>query len=211
MATDNPPKKLLSAGLDFEGLDSISLDDLKVDSPISEVAEVPSASGLEIAQPSLKKHPVPEAYSQRLAPSRKKSLAVVKSPDRFNLYVVLVVIVSMIVASFGIYLYTRTPRNAAGLSYVALPQIIINLDGQVARLQVTVQIDAEDTEWLSDNKKEINDIFNRAIVRMNPDELRSKEGFAAVQVALREQLNTDLRSEKIQAVLLTELLVQDQQ
>jgi flagellar basal body-associated protein FliL len=110
--------------------------------------------------------------------------------------------------SFAIYLYTKDPYNASGLSYVALPQIIINMDGNVARLQVSVQIDMADADWLKQHKIEVNDIFRRTIAARDPDQLRTQEGFAEAQQALKQQLNAQMASEKIQAVLLTELLIQ---
>jgi len=109
------------------------------------------------------------------------------------------------------YIYTKEPENASGLSYVALPQMIVNVDGHVARLQVSVQIDMADANWLKENKKEITAIFEIAVARMSPQELRKPEGFTSLQLALKEQLNQNMQTEKVQAVLLTELLLQDQQ
>lgn len=224
MANEKAKNNLLSSMLDFEDMESIAPGAAKTGAagragalPEAGAGQTSQGKPEEIKAPALAsasaRRTGPEREPKldgRHAQARKKSVKTLKNEDKFTLYVVLVVILGMIIISIGIYSYTRTPRNAAGLNYVALPQIIISIDGQVARLQATVQIDVDDTQWLDENKNEVNAIFKKAINRMDPEELRSKNGFAAAQLALKEQLNTDMQSEKIQAVLLTELLVQDQ-
>lgn len=221
MSNDKAKTNLLSSRLDFEDVASASPGAAKIAGAdaLSQMAAEYTAQGKSAemngqasnASSRVRRDPIRDQKSDaHHAQMRKKSVKVIKTQDKFTLYVGLIVILGMLIISFGIYSYTRAPRNTAGLSYVALPQIIITIDGQVARLQATVQIDMDDADWLNENKNEVNEIFKRAIQSMSPEELRSRDGFAAAQLALKKQLNTDMQSEKIQAVLLTELLVQDQ-
>lgn len=192
--------ELLTSTLDFERIDSVPAAGQQGGSVSPETAKAVEKP----AKPEVKL-PLPKKME---APSRNRQAVLVKKKDRLTLYIAVFALVGMIVMSYAIYLYTKSPYNSSGLSYVALPQIIINMDGNVARLQVSVQIDMADADWLKQHKNEVNDIFRRTISARDPDQLRTQEGFAEAQQALKQELNAQMASEKIQAVLLTELLIQ---
>jgi flagellar basal body-associated protein FliL len=129
--------------------------------------------------------------------------------DEFARYAASVALVGLLVFGLGIYSYTQmAPKNEAALSYFALPQTVINVDGQVARLQATIQVDADDEDWLQDNKKVIGEIFQIEVSKVNPLDLRTPEGFESMQKQLKQQINAQMKVDKVQAVLLTELLTQ---
>ncbi|QJQ05598.1 flagellar basal body-associated FliL family protein [Undibacterium piscinae] len=192
--------ELLTSTLDFERID---------------VLPATGQQGAVVAPESAK--PVEQAAKPKVnlsppkkmeVPLRSRQAVLTAKKDRLTLYIAGFVMAGMIVMSYAIYLYTKEPYNPSGLSYVALPQMIINMDGNVARLQVSVQIDMADADWLKQHKNEVDDIFRRTIAARDPDQLRTQEGFAEAQQALKEELNEAMASEKIQAVLLTELLIQ---
>jgi flagellar basal body-associated protein FliL len=118
-------------------------------------------------------------------------------------------LLGLVVFAGGIYSYTQMdPKNEAALSYFALPQAVVNVDGQVARMQVTIQVDAEDQPWLEENKQVIGQIFQIVVARVNPTDLRTPQGFAAMQDELKKEINAQMKVNKVQAVLLTELMTQ---
>jgi len=73
---------------------------------------------------------------------------------------------------------------------------------------VTIQVDLDDQEWLEQNKKVIQQIFQIVVSRVNPLDLRTPEGFQAMQLELKDEINSQMKVDKVQAVLLTELMMQ---
>jgi flagellar basal body-associated protein FliL len=195
---------LLTSKLDFENIDGAS-PAKKADFTTQQSA------AKEVPDPPLeKKKPIAAAQSFTKTDAKLKNTkpVVAVKKDRLTQTIAGLVLLGLLIVSGLIYMYKDSSRNVSGLNYVTLPQFIVNMDGNVARLQVSVQIDMEDAEWLKQHKKELENSFQRTIAAMNPDDLRSAKGIAETQLALKQQLNEDARSEKIQAVLITELLVQ---
>ncbi|MFZ6676194.1 flagellar basal body-associated FliL family protein [Undibacterium sp. Xuan67W] len=159
-----------------------------------------------VAPPKERASPIPvNNYSRS---SIKKSA--VKKKDYFSQYAAAIILCIFIVSSVLVYLHMqRPPANTADLSYMALPQAVVNIDGQVTRVQVTIQVDTDDQDWLIENKKVLNEFFQIALAKVNADDLRTPEGFATMQQDLKKELNQAMHTDKIQAVLLTELLLQD--
>ena len=146
--------ELLTSTLDFERID---------------VLPATGQQGAVVAPESAK--PVEQAAKPKVnlsppkkmeVPLRSRQAVLTAKKDRLTLYIAGFVMAGMIVMSYAIYLYTKEPYNPSGLSYVALPQMIINMDGNVARLQVSVQIDMADADWLKQHKNEVDDIFRSA-------------------------------------------------
>ncbi|MFZ6749445.1 flagellar basal body-associated FliL family protein [Undibacterium sp. Ren11W] len=201
----SPSKQdLLTSKLDFENIDGAEQTQ-KAD------VTAPQAvfkSGTESPVEN-KKSPTASQPSPKMDVKLKSTKpAEPEKKDRLTQTIAGLVLLGLIAVTGLIYMYKDSSRNVSGLNYVTLPQIIVNMDGNVARLQVSVQIDMEDADWLKQHKKELENSFQRTIAAMNPDDLRSAKGIAETQLALKQQLNEDARSEKIQAVLITELLVQ---
>ncbi|GGC70758.1 flagellar basal body-associated FliL family protein [Undibacterium terreum] len=141
--------------------------------------------------------------------ARKPAVSNLRRKDNFAQYAASLALVGMLLFAGGIYSYVqREPTNEAALTYSALPPAVINVDGQVARLQVTIQVDAEDQEWLETNKKVIQEIFQIVVSRVNPLDLRTPDGFKAMQDELKKEINSQMKVNKVQAVLLTELMMQ---
>ncbi|MFZ6646756.1 flagellar basal body-associated FliL family protein [Undibacterium sp. TJN25] len=140
---------------------------------------------------------------------RRTPAKALRRKDKFAQYAAAIALLGTLLFAGGIYSYVqRDPTNDAALSYSALPAAVINVDGQVARLQVTIQVDAEDQEWLEQNKKVIQEIFQIVVSRTNPLDLRTPEGFKAMQAQLKDEINSQMKVDKVQAVLLTELMMQ---
>ncbi len=236
MATSDPRKNLLTAKLDFEAVDGgpiktsaisdesldewgFNLDPAKIESKENDkvdktVASVPVSPALQtppmipLSQKAArvganqKKSPPPD-------PPRRKTVTVRKK-DNFAQYAASVILLAFIGITVAIYTYVnRAPTNDIAISYAALPEAVVNIDGQVTRMQVTIQVDNEDLDWLQENKKNLNDIFQVAVSTTEPDALRTPEGFTTMQNNLKKRFNTELKTDKVQAVLLTELLLQD--
>lgn len=223
MSEEKPKNKLLTSELDFEGLDDM-LASPRVDSqpdPFSDLVfdvpkefvrkpETPNPPVAQASPPVRKPITPPKFIEPPRMPSRKKIVAAPVKQDRFTLYAVVIVIVTLLTISFAVYFSRLAERNLAGLSYIVLPQIIVNVDGLVARVQATIQVNDADQDWLQENKKTLSDDFANKFVTLNLEELRNPTGIADAQNALKDLLNRDLKTDKVEAVLLTELLIQEQ-
>jgi flagellar basal body-associated protein FliL len=196
---------LLTSKLDFENIDGASPEkkaDFTTQQSAANVAPEPQLENKK------KLIAAPHSFTKTDAKLKNAKPVVAVKKDRLTQTIAGLVLLGLLIVSGLIYMYKDSSRNVSGLNYVTLPQIIVNMDGNVARLQVSVQIDMEDADWLKQHKKELENSFQRTIAAMSPDDLRSTKGIAETQLALKQQLNEDARSEKIQAVLITELLVQ---
>ncbi|MES2050083.1 MAG: flagellar basal body-associated FliL family protein [Pseudomonadota bacterium] len=225
MSDDKPKNNLLSSELDFEGLDDMlasprvssqpdPLSDLVFETPKEFVRkpEVPSPSP-QVAKAS---PPVRKAIASaktfeppRMPPKRKIAPAPVKQ-DRFTLYAIAVVIVALLTISFGVYYSRLQEGTTVSLKYIVLPEVIVNIDGLIARAQVTIQVDDADTDWLQANKKALSDSFANKFLTLNLEDLRTPQGMADAQIELKDLINHDLKTDKVEAVLITELVIQEQ-
>lgn len=223
MLEDKSKKNLLTSELDFEGLDDMlasprvsnqpdPLSDLVFEAP-KEFVRKPEPINLQAAKTTA---PVRKLImsAKNVEPSRvpvKKKIQVVAAPqDRFTLYVVAIVIVALLGVSSAIYFTRLSERNSAGLSYIVLPQNIVNIDGLVARVQATIQVDDADQAWLQANKTALSESFLKKFSTLNLEDLRSPQGIANIQIELKGLLNIDLNTDKVEAVLLTDLVIQEQ-
>lgn len=226
MANDKSKDKskgsLLTSTLDFEGMDDLlaNSSSSKLPDPLSDlVFDSPQS---QARKPEVTRQQAGKSAATRQAENRKKSFepprlqvkkkgpAAPVKQDRFTLYAAIIVLVGLMVISIGIYLAKVGEQNSAGLSYIVLPQSIVNVDGLVARVQATIQVSVDDKAWLTENKATLSGSFNKAMTTLDLEELRNPDGIAAAQLELKELLNLELKTDKVEAVLLTELLVQDQ-
>lgn len=144
---------------------------------------------------------------------KKPKAALLKSVDsdqKFTLYVAGFVLVVFCIAAFFIYQNRYAGRNAANLTYVELKQTIVNDQGVVARMAVTVQVNIGDEDWLKEHERPMNDLFKKEIATMDIDSLRSKDGFNEIQAELKRRFNLEFKTDKVQEVMVTDLLLQDQ-
>jgi flagellar basal body-associated protein FliL len=130
--------------------------------------------------------------------------------DKFTMYVAGFVLVVFCIAAFIIYQNRFAGRNAANLTYVELKQTIVNDQGVVARMAVTVQVNIGDEDWLKEHERAMNDLFKKEIAMMDVDSLRSKDGFNELQAELKRRFNLEFKTDKVQEVMVTDLLLQDQ-
>lgn len=130
--------------------------------------------------------------------------------DKFTLYAVVVVLLVFCGLAFFIYQARTNGRVEVAPTYVELKQTIVNDSGVVARLSVTVQVVAGDEGWLEKNQALLNANFHKELSTTDVNTLRSTEGKLELQEELKRKFNLLLKTDKVQAVMVTELLMQDQ-
>ncbi|GGX04301.1 flagellar basal body-associated FliL family protein [Undibacterium macrobrachii] len=130
--------------------------------------------------------------------------------DRFAIIAASVVLLFFAGVALFIYLGRVADRNISNSTYAELQQNIVNDQGMVARLSVSVQVSKDDDEWLAENKAALNEQFRKELTSLDLETLRTKEGLQELQDELTRKLNLVFKTDKIQAVMVTELLLQDQ-
>jgi flagellar basal body-associated protein FliL len=130
--------------------------------------------------------------------------------DRFAIIAASVVLLFFAGVALYIYLSRVAERNISNSTYAELQQNIVNDQGMVARLSVSVQVSKDDDEWLAENKAALNEQFRKELTSLDLETLRTKEGLQELQDELTRKLNLVFKTDKIQAVMVTELLLQDQ-
>ena len=139
----------------------------------------------------------------------KKAVKKSDNMDKYALYVSISVVV-LLIGSLSVYFFTHTKTPYVKKEdYLALPQLSHEDNGQVVRMQLTLQVADKDQEWLKKNKATIIEIYRIAIKQIDPDTFRSVKGRVAVQQVLKEEFNTKMNTDKIQEVLYNDLLVQN--
>lgn len=215
--------KLLTSTLDFEGVEDVESSQLALDDPfITTPDSMPTSSRASRSSKSTRTSgsaSAPRAFKTAAASAAppkpvirriNKNSKVKQSEDRFTIYAAAIVLLTLIAITFSVYAFRDKDENAAGLSYIELSQTLLNEEGLIARMKVNIQVDTGDAEWLQENKKALNDRFAEAATKLDLESLRTPEGFNAAQDELRRGLNKTFQTDKIQAVLLTDLLVQNQ-
>ncbi|MDP1979630.1 flagellar basal body-associated protein FliL [Undibacterium sp.] len=214
MSKDRSRASLLIEQLDFEAIDGSEPKkpdpalDFDFDGDAAEVVATPPVKPNAPAGPARSTPPAP---NRKTAALEKKSGKKSATSDRFGVYAALIVMLGFAIL-LAIFFYMRSvTANAAGLSYFELPQQVANLNGQVVRMQVTIQVRTEDKEWLFENKKVLSNVFQIEFAKIDPDDLHSEEGFDTVRAQLKSGLNQALKSDKIESVLINELLMQNRE
>ncbi|MFZ6817219.1 flagellar basal body-associated FliL family protein [Undibacterium sp. Ji22W] len=130
--------------------------------------------------------------------------------DRFSMYAAVVVLGFFCIAAFFIYVARNSGHNEADLSYLELQKSYVNDRGLVGRLMVSIQVNEGDKDWLADHKVALNDQFQKELTVIDLETLRTKDGIIELQSELQRKFNQVLKTDKIEAVMVTEVLLQDQ-
>ncbi|MBC3936085.1 flagellar basal body-associated FliL family protein [Undibacterium sp. CY7W] len=211
MAREKSRASLLSAQLDFEDIrnpgapveppDELAHLQFDVD---KEAIQTENKSG---KTPVILRSPA-ELVKERLRQEQlERERQKAAKADNFAFYAAIVALLSF-VAIFSVIFYAKFSNNENKPSYLALPQTVVNLDGQVIRMQVNIQVANADREWLAKHKQELTEMFPITMTTIAPEDLKTEEGLERIREQMRTDLNQRLATDKVQSVLLNELLTQ---
>ena len=218
MPSEKTKPGLLTEKLDFEAVDApadhAEFDFASLfDTPVTPVEEPSSAqvSPSVAAIPDVANKPPALAATPGIDdfkwPEKKKATSATKEKnDHFGRYAAVIALIGFI-AVFLVIFYVRS-NNDAVASYIVLPQTVANINDQVIRIQITIQVAPGDRDWLQDNKKLLTDLFKIEAANIDPDDLHSEEGFDKVRESIKVELNKKMNTDKIESVLINQLLTQ---
>lgn len=143
--------------------------------------------------------------------STSKSQSSIKKQNNFALVAGLIsvmVILAMLAYFFGVKKSNTADADMAQLAYAQLKPTIIEDEGVVAQMTAAVQVSEEDADWLKENEKAIYSAYKKEMETINLDTFSSKDGFMEVQTELKRRLNLTFKTDKIQAIMFTDLVLQ---
>lgn len=205
MAENKVKQGITSSMLDFEEVNEFSFspaDFITAPEEATPLAETPAmARAVASAAPPPKPTPVARKPVKQAAPPK----------DNFARYAAIFALIGFAFLFAGVLYVKTTATEKLGQAYVILPKVVANVNGQVVRMQVTIQVEREDERWLLENQKVLKEIFQIEAASINAEDLHTEEGMAAIQERFKSAMNKSLRVDKIQSVLLTELLTQNRE
>lgn len=148
------------------------------------------------------------------APAKKAQASKEPAKDSYARYLSAIALFMLVACALAIFLYAEKHfKHHAEVqqSYMALPQLIIENDDQVVRLQVAVQSALTDSKWMEQNKKKIDEIFQVSVKSADVMEFGTIEGCEAIQQQIKDDINEQLHTNKVQAVWYADLLRQTKQ
>lgn len=220
--TSKPSKtSLLSDKLEFEDVTKPSTgSDLDLPEEIkqaiaAEEAQLQAQANADQVAPAPIASPLKPAAPVKPAPD--KSAPVKKNPvaekdeisDKFALRAALLALISLIVILTSTFVYKKVLRDDNLPGYVVLPQGVANIDGQIIRMQITIQVKDADKEWLIENKRILSDLFQIELAKLDLKELRTEQELEEARLRMRDNLNAAMATDKIEAVLINEFLSQN--
>ena len=131
-----------------------------------------------------------------------------KNQDHFSFYAVIMSTLILVALFFYFYQNRALQDVSFHLGYGQLEQTIIEDAGIVARMTAAVQVNKNDLGWLKENEKAIYAAYKKEMETMDLSSFSSKEGFENVQNELKRRLNLIFKTDKIQAVMFTDLVLQ---
>lgn len=111
-------------------------------------------------------------------------------------------------AAVWLYLQYTQKRNAE-IRYLALPSVAISRDGHSISASFGVRTSGADADWAAKNKNALEQVMKRALMEVDPQRVRTPTGIQLLQNTLREASNAELRTDKVQEVLITDFLVSE--
>lgn len=131
-----------------------------------------------------------------------------KKQDNSFFYTVIVIAIVVIASGLYYYQFHSVKQPTSNLGYGELKPTIIEDEGVVAQMTAAVQVSEDDADWLKDNEKAIYSAYKKEMETINLDTFSSKDGFMEVQTELKRRLNLTFKTDKIQAIMFTDLVLQ---
>ncbi|RBA23850.1 flagellar basal body-associated FliL family protein [Herminiimonas fonticola] len=117
----------------------------------------------------------------------------------------------VLVGMLSVWLYfSYGARPVSPSTYTSFGPVVVRSSEFAIKATIAVQTRNEDATWLASNKKQLDFALQAALANVDLKRLREPEGLTYVQTILRDAGNTALNTRNIEAVLLTDFIVQAQ-
>ena len=216
MASKQSKTSLLSDKLEFEDVSQpSSAQQQELPDEIKAAIEAAEQSDKTTAEKNItgtsKSKLVSSNKVPQTKPEKQKNGGVDKTQlnDKFTWYAATVALLTLIAILTSTFIYKRVVQESEAPGYVVLPQGVANIDGQIIRMQITIQVKDADKDWLIENKRMLSNLFQIELAKLNLDELKTEQALDEARERMRINLNKAMASDKIEAVLINEFLSQN--
>jgi flagellar basal body-associated protein FliL len=134
-----------------------------------------------------------------------------KKQDNSLFYTIIVMVIVVIASGLFYYQANSVKPPSSDLGYGELKQTIIEDVGVVAQMTAAAQVHEDDLSWYKKNEKAIYEAYKIEMETIDLNTLNSKKGLEDAQKELRRKINLMLKTDKIQAVMFTDLILQHDQ
>lgn len=131
-----------------------------------------------------------------------------KKQDNSLFYTIILIAIVVIAGALYYYQFHSVKQPTSNLGYGELKQTIIEDVGVVAQMTAAAQVHEDDLSWYKKNEKAIYDAYKIEMESIDLNTLNSKKGIEDAQKELRRKINLMLKTDKIQAVMFTDLILQ---
>lgn len=92
--------------------------------------------------------------------------------------------------------------------YVALGPLIVSTDTYSVSARIALQSDSADAEWVKQNDAALRRVLQAALMTLDPQQVHSPGGLAALQARLLKTIHEQLSTDKVELLLLTDFILQ---
>lgn len=130
--------------------------------------------------------------------------------DRF----VTVAISTMIIVLMGAFLATwfwwqQNHPERITPDYAALAPLTVSTDAYSVSARIALQSDRADVEWIKKNDAALRRVLLAALMTLEPQQVHAQGGLAVLQSHLLKTIHEQLSTDKIEQLLLTDFILQN--
>lgn len=135
-------------------------------------------------------------------------MAKAKQTD-MNVAVIGAALAFVVIAILAVWFYlSYRALPVSSSSYTSFGPVVVRNSQFSVKTSYAVQTRNDDEEWAKRHQKELNFAVQGALANADPQRLRDPDGVTYLQEMLREAANTALNTRNVEAILLTDLIVQ---
>lgn len=130
--------------------------------------------------------------------------------DKLLIRIVAIALAVLAAGFAGVWLYLQhLQKQKTEVRYLILPSIAISHSGHSISASFGVRTNGADAEWVASNKTVLEQVMKRGLMEADPQRVRAPNGIHQLENTLREASNASLHTDKVQEVLVTDLLVSE--
>ncbi|MDY7573167.1 flagellar basal body-associated FliL family protein [Actimicrobium sp. CCI2.3] len=136
-------------------------------------------------------------------------MATPKSRDKVTL-IAIGLIIFFLVASFAAVWFYRHEQARIVLrqNYTVVGPMVVSTDEYSVGTTMALETSAENAGWASKNQPAIRAVIETTLRSLDAQQVHLPGGLAALQVALTAAVNREMKTDKVEQILLTDFLLQ---
>lgn len=105
--------------------------------------------------------------------------------------------------------HTYSERQKPSVNFMSLKPVAMSRNDYSMAATVAIRTGAEDADWATRHRQGLEVALQKALFNVDPERALAPGGLRELQHALQQQLNLQLRTDKVLEVVITDFLVSD--